>query len=149
MWSVDHISSSKLAEGELLTSLRLNSQKSSQSQQSMPKVCYQALPWWISLSPRYWDSCTCQETLFPIHLVRLLRTQKSPVSGGTRQREKRKNAWILPIGVVYQIAINHNQLEGKGFPISAKHRSKPVTFQTKPINIITILTSSLSNQYFC
>ena len=38
--------------------------------------------------PQISNSCTCQETVIPIHLIRLLRTQESPISGGTRQREK-------------------------------------------------------------
>ena len=45
----------------------------------------------------------------------------SPISGETRQREKKK-LLILPTGIVDQIPINHNQLEGTGFPLPGKHR---------------------------
>ena len=42
--------------------------------------------------------------VFPSCLTRLLRIQESPISGGTRQRED-KNVSILPISIVYKIAV--------------------------------------------
>ena len=46
-------------------------------------------------------------TVFLIHPIRALGTQRPPISEGTRQREK-KNVSILPTGVVNQIALSHN-----------------------------------------
>ena len=48
-----------------------------------------------------------------------------PISGETKQREKKK-LLILPTGIVYQIPVNHDHLEGKGFPLPGKHREKPI-----------------------
>ena len=48
------------------------------------------------------------------NLIRVPGTQESPISGWTRQREN-KYVSALPAGIVCQIALSHNQLEGMGF----------------------------------
>ena len=64
-----------------------------------------ALPQWISWFPKYWDSCTCQQTDFPIHLIRLLGTQ---VPNFWREKAERKEkCFNSSIGVVSQIAIKN------------------------------------------
>ena len=64
-----------------------------------------ALPQWISWSPKYWDSCTCQQTGFPTHLIRLLGTQ---VPSFWREKAKRKEkCFNSSIEVVSQIVIKN------------------------------------------
>jgi len=52
---------------------------------------------------------------------------------GTDRKEKYLN--FTHRVLAYQIVVNHNQLEGKGFPIFEKHRSKPVMLQAKSIKL--------------
>ena len=69
-------------------------------------ACLEILPVifmdWVNLSLfqvyEYLNSCTCQEIVFPIPLIKLLRTKGSLISRGTRQREK-KNTISLPTDI--------------------------------------------------
>lgn len=63
-------------------------------------------------------------------LMKLLGTQWFPVSGATRQREK-KSLLFPPTRVNSQLAISHRRLEGNRLSAAEKHRLKPVIGQTK------------------
>ena len=79
-------------------SLRLNSQKASQGQEShansLPSdsASVDFSPLEIPQISRFLHP---PEVIFPNHLTKLLRAQEFPISGGTWQKEK-KNISILP-----------------------------------------------------